>query len=48
METLNTSNEDIGTKFWQLYTKPIDLGGIEKICARAIRIGYKASKTTIN
>lgn len=42
------TDEDIGTKFWQLYTKPIDLEGIEKICARAIRIGYKASKTTSN
>jgi hypothetical protein len=42
------TDEDIGTKFWQLYTKPIDLEGIEKICARATRIGYKASKITSN
>ena len=38
----------IGTKSWQLYYKPIKIKGKEKLVARAIRIGYKASEITSN
>jgi N-sulfoglucosamine sulfohydrolase len=39
---------DIGSDHWDLYNTSIKLAGDEKIMARAIRIGYKASKTTSN
>ena len=38
----------IDTNDWQLYTKPIQLNANEKIRARAIRIGYKASNISNN
>ena len=38
----------IGTKNWDLYYKPIQLNKDQKIAARAIRIGYKASEITSN
>jgi hypothetical protein len=38
----------IGTKNWDLYHKPIELNKDQKIAARAIRIGYKASEITSN
>lgn len=37
-------NDKIGTNTWQLYHKAIDLKKNNKIVARAIRIGFKASK----
>ena len=40
--------DDIGSKYWQLYTKPIEIKPNEKIRARAIRIGYKASNISNN
>tara|TARA_B100001063_G_scaffold247164_1_gene290741 strand:- start:5909 stop:6634 length:726 start_codon:yes stop_codon:yes gene_type:complete len=42
------TDEKIGTNYWQLYSKPLKLEKIEKIRARAIRIGYKASRITSN
>lgn len=36
----------IGTKHWELYHTPLKLNKGEKIIARAIRIGYKASDIT--
>ena len=41
-------DEKIGTNSWNLYHKPILLGDKQKIIARAIRIGYKASEITSN
>jgi hypothetical protein len=38
----------IDTNDWQLYTKPVQLDANEKIRARAIRIGYKASNISNN
>ena len=38
----------IGTKNWDLYHEPIQLNKDQKIAARAIRIGYKASEITSN
>ena len=40
--------DDIGSKYWQLYTKPVEIKTNEKIRARAIRIGYKASNISNN
>ena len=40
--------EDVGTNYWKLYTTPIQTEPNEKIRARAIRIGYKASSITTN
>ncbi len=40
--------DDIGSKYWQLYTKPVEIKPNEKIRARAIRIGYKASNISNN
>jgi arylsulfatase A-like enzyme len=40
--------QDIGSQYWQLYTSPIQIKSNEKIRARAIRIGYKASNISIN
>tara|TARA_B100000609_G_scaffold198199_1_gene197176 strand:+ start:101 stop:1753 length:1653 start_codon:yes stop_codon:yes gene_type:complete len=39
-------DEKIGTSSWNLYNKPIRIGNNQKIVARAIRIGYKASEIT--
>ena len=39
-------DEKIGTNSWNLYHKPILVGDKQKIVARAIRIGYKASEIT--
>ena len=39
-------SDAIGTDYWQLYSRPFLLQPQEKICARAIRIGYKASNIT--
>ncbi|MEC8829809.1 MAG: chitobiase/beta-hexosaminidase C-terminal domain-containing protein, partial [Bacteroidota bacterium] len=36
----------IGFNYWQLYSKPVPIKSNEKISARAIRIGYKASNIT--
>jgi N-sulfoglucosamine sulfohydrolase len=41
-------NDDIGTNHWQLYHTPIPLKKNQKIKARAIRIGFKASEITTN
>ena len=41
-------DEKIGTNSWNLYYKPIRIGDKQKIVARAIRIGYKASAITSN
>ena len=41
-------DEKIGTNSWNLYHKPIMIGDKQKIVARAIRIGYKASEITSN
>ena len=41
-------DEKIGTNSWNLYHKPIRIGDKQKIVARAIRIGYKASAITSN
>jgi len=38
--------DDIGTNHWNLYYKPIRIDKNQKIIARAIRIGYKASEIT--
>ena len=38
----------IGTENWDLYHKPIELNKDQKIAARAIRIGYKASEIISN
>ena len=40
--------DDIGSKYWQLYTKPVEIKPNEKIRAIAIRIGYKASNISNN
>ena len=39
---------DIGSKFWKLYHLPIKIDKNQKICARAIKIGFKASEITSN
>jgi arylsulfatase A-like enzyme len=39
---------NMGSKHWLLYSKPIQLNPNEKIRTRAIRIGYKASNITTN
>ena len=41
-------DEKIGTNSWSLYHEPIIVGNNQKIVARAIRIGYKASEITSN
>ena len=41
-------DEKIGTNSWSLYHKPIRIRDKQKIVARAIRIGYKASGITSN
>ena len=41
-------DEKIGTSSWNLYNKPFLIGDKQKIVARAIRIGYKASEITSN
>lgn len=41
-------DEEIGTNSWTLYHTPITIGDKQKIVARAIRIGYKASEITSN
>ena len=38
----------IGEGRWLLYTKPIKIKSTQKLLARAIRIGYKASNITLN
>jgi hypothetical protein len=38
----------IGKGRWLLYTKPIKIKSTQKLLARAIRIGYKASNITFN
>jgi hypothetical protein len=38
----------IGEGRWLLYTKPIKIKSTQKLLARAIRIGYKASNITFN
>ena len=38
--------DNIGTNNWNLYYKPIRINKNQKIVARAIRIGYKASEIT--
>ena len=38
----------IGMGRWLLYTKPIKIKSTQKLLARAIRIGYKASNITLN
>ena len=40
--------DQIGTNSWSLYHKPILLRDKQKIVARAIRLGYKASEITSN
>lgn len=40
--------EEIGSQYWQLYSAPIQIKSNEKIRARAIRIGYKASNISNN
>tara|TARA_S200000501_G_scaffold149668_1_gene141157 strand:+ start:4720 stop:6375 length:1656 start_codon:yes stop_codon:yes gene_type:complete len=42
------TDEKIGTNSWSLYHEPIIVGNNQKIVARAIRIGYKASEITSN
>ena len=39
--------DKIGSKQWKLYSEPIKVSN-EKIVARAIRIGYKASEIKSN
>lgn len=39
---------NIGSKHWRLYNAPIQINKKQKIVARAIRIGYKASEITSN
>ena len=41
-------DEKIGTNNWSLYHEPIIIGEKQKVVARAIRIGYKASDITSN
>ena len=41
-------DEKIGTNSWSLYHEPISIENNQKIVARAIRIGYKASEITSN
>ena len=41
-------DEKIGTNNWSLYYEPIRIGEKQKVVARAIRIGYKASDITSN
>ena len=36
-------NEDIGSESWQLYSKPLKLKKGTKVCARAVRLGYRTS-----
>lgn len=40
------TGKDIGTKHWALYHTPIKIDKNQKIVARAIRIGFKASEIT--
>ena len=40
--------DKMGSNHWKLYTKPLRINKNEKIIARAIRIGYKASEITSN
>ena len=41
-------DENIGSNSWQFYHKPLSINEDQQIAARAIRIGFKASKTTLN
>ena len=41
-------DEKIGTNSWSLYNTPISIRDKQRIVARAIRIGYKASEITSN
>ena len=41
-------DEKIGTNSWSLYHEPVRIGDKQRIVARAIRIGYKASAITSN
>ena len=41
-------DEEIGTNSWSLYHTPITIRDKQKIVARAIRIGFKASEITSN
>ena len=42
------TGSNIGTKFWNLYHRPIKIDKNQKIYARAIKIGFKASEITSN
>tara|TARA_B100001057_G_scaffold470436_1_gene531758 strand:- start:291 stop:1949 length:1659 start_codon:yes stop_codon:yes gene_type:complete len=42
------TGSNIGTRFWTLYHRPIKIDKNEKIHARAIKIGFKASEITSN
>lgn len=41
-------NNEIGSKHWNLYTTPLDISKDQKIVARAIKIGFKASEISSN
>ena len=41
-------DSQIGSENWNLYNKPFDLNSNQKLVARAIKIGYKASSITLN
>ena len=41
-------DENIGSNSWEFYHKPLRINEDQKIAARAIRIGFKASNTTLN
>ena len=41
-------DKNIGTRNWQLYYEPIKVNRNQKIVARAIRIGFRASEITSN
>jgi hypothetical protein len=50
-ESLNViwiCTEDMGSKKWLLYPKPIQIKPNENINARAIRIGFRASNISTN
>ena len=42
------TEEMIGDNRWLLYTEPIKITSTQKLIARAIRIGFKASNITSN
>jgi len=39
--------DEVGTNHWELYTEPFKINDTNKIAARAIRIGFKASNITL-